>query len=391
MTADLGGSARGGGQLRPQPFKLAAPDSALEDLRERLARTRWPVAIPDEGWDLGSDRRVIARLVRRWLADYDWRESERELNSLPHYRVDLDGAAVHFLHFRARGSSRLPLVLTHGWPGSFLELASLAERLSDPGAHGVDPRLAFDVVVPSLPGFAFSEQRPQATDPASTPDLWHRLMTEVLGYERYGAHGGDLGAGVSTRLAAKHSDKVVGVHLLAVAAPPSAEQTNLSDDEQAYLEQVARWEQEEGAYEHQQMTRPLTLAYGLSDSPAGLLAWLVEKLRAWSDCGGELSRRFSDDQVLTWVTLYWLTNTIASSFRPYSDFLRRPLSAGKVRVPTAVAVFPYDLTQPPREWAERSYEIVRYTRMPRGGHFAAYEEPDLLGADIAAFFTTDLA
>lgn len=360
----------------PEPYRIAVADAALADLRSRLARTRWPAPIPGEAWELGADTATLERLVDRWASAYDWRAHEAAMNELPHFRVELDGAPVHFVHFRGEGRAALPLVLTHGWPGSFLELVPLGERLAP----------SFDVVIPSLPGFAFSAQRPGRTDPWSTPELWHRLMTDVLGYARYGAHGGDLGSGVTTRLAAAHPDAVVGIHLLAVLAPEIDHATELSDDEREYMAQVEHWEADEGAYEHQQRTRPLTLAYGLSDSPVGLLAWLVEKLRAWSDSGGDLSTRFSDDDVLTWVSLYWLTNTIASSFRPYNDHYAFPPKNVNVTVPTALAVFPRDLTQPPREWAERVYPIERYTVMPRGGHFAAFEEPDLLAADITEFF-----
>jgi pimeloyl-ACP methyl ester carboxylesterase len=210
-------------------------------------------------------------------------------------------------------------------------------------------------------------------------------MTQVLGYPRYAAHGGDLGSGVTTRIAQRHPDAVVGIHLLAVGAPAISPDAVLTDAERAYVQQVHAWEREEGAYEHEQQTRPVTLGYGLSDSPVGLLAWIAEKLRAWSDCGGDLTTRFGDDDVLTWVSLYWLTNTIATSFRPYSEFRAHPPGAPAVTVPTAVAVFPADLTQPPREWAERGYAVARYTRMPRGGHFAAFEEPGLLVTDITEF------
>jgi pimeloyl-ACP methyl ester carboxylesterase len=361
------------------------PEPALTDLRRRLELTRWPAPIPAQGWELGSETPTMRRLVARWSGGYDWREHERSMNELDHFLVDLDGAAVHFVHLRGESPGAFPIVLTHGWPGSFLELSGLAARLAFPSRYGGAAADAFDVVVPSLPGFAFSAQRPGPTDPWSTPELWHRLMTDVLGYARYGAHGGDLGAGVTTRLAARHPDAVAGIHLLAVGAPALDASSSLSAEERAYVGQVERWEREEGGYEHQQQTRPLTLAYGLSDSPVGLLAWLVEKLRAWSDCDGDLSARFSDDEVLTWVSLYWLTNTIAPSFRPYNDHWARGTATPRVDVPTALAVFPYDLSQPPRAWAERCYAITRYTRMPRGGHFAAHEEPALLAADIAAF------
>lgn len=310
------------------------------------------------------------------------------MNAFDHVRVDLGGAAVHAVRFRGESPGAFPLVLTHGWPGSFLELTNMADRLARPSCYGGDPADAFDVVVPSLPGFGFSEQRPERTDPWVTPELWHRLMSDVFGYRRYGAHGGDLGAGVTSRLAARHPQSLAGIHLLAVGAPALDGGPALGDDERAYVEKGARWEQEEGAYEHQQQTRTLTLAYGLSDSPVGLLAWLLEKFRAWSDNGGDVSTRFSADELLTWVSLYWLTNTVAPSFRPYNDHYRRGSRIPYVAVPTAIAVFPHDLAQPPREWAERSYAVTRYTRMPRGGHFAAHEEPELLAADITAFFET---
>jgi pimeloyl-ACP methyl ester carboxylesterase len=213
-------------------------------------------------------------------------------------------------------------------------------------------------------------------------------MADVLGYSRYGAHGGDLGAAITTRLAARHPDAVAGIHLLAAGTPDlsEADAPPLSDAERAYVDAVGAWERDEGAYEHQQQTRPVTLAYGLSDSPVGLLAGLVEKYRAWSDSGGDLSARFSDDDALTWASLYWLTNSIAPSFRPYSEHYRHPPKPPRITVPTALALFPADLSRPPREWAERQYAITRYTPMPRGGHFAAFEEPELLAADIAAFF-----
>jgi pimeloyl-ACP methyl ester carboxylesterase len=360
----------------PEPYRIAVADAALDDLRLRLARTRWPEPIPGEPWELGTDRATLERLVERWASAYDWRAHEAAMNELPHFRVELDGAPVHFIHLHGEDRTALPLILTHGWPGSFLELVPVGKRLAP----------SFDVIIPSLPGFAFSAQRPGRTDPSSTPELWHRLMSDVLGYAHYGAHGGDLGSGVTTRLAAAHPDAVVGIHLLAALPPDIDDRTELSEDERAYIEQVERWEAHEGAYEHQQRTRPLTLSYGLSDSPVGLLAWLVEKLRAWSDCDGDLSTRFSDVDVLTWVSLYWLTNTIAPSFRPYNDHYAFPPNTVNVTVPTALAVFPHDLTQPPREWAERVYPVERYTVMPRGGHFAAFEEPDLLAADIADFF-----
>jgi pimeloyl-ACP methyl ester carboxylesterase len=361
-----------------RPFTIAVPDGDVADLRRRLAVTRWPQPIPGcETWELGTEETTLRRLAGRWGDGYDWRAAERALNELPHFVVDLDGADVHYVHLRGSGDAPFPLVLTHGWPGSFFELIRVARLLA---------ARSFDVVVPSLPGFGFSAQRPERTDPWSTPELWHCLMTKILGYERYGAHGGDLGAGVSTRLAARHPEAVAGVHLTAVAPPELDDDAVLSEAEREYVEHVAQWNRDEGAYMHQQQTRPVTLAYGLSDSPVGLLGWLVEKYRAWSDSHGDLRSRFADDDVLTWASLYWYTNAIAPSFRPYNDAYATPARTPEVTVPTAVAVFPGDLSQPPREWAERRYAVQRYTVMPRGGHFAAWEEPDLLAEDVATFF-----
>jgi len=370
-------------------FKVAVPDADVEDLRSRLRGTRWPVAWPSTSWEAGTDIAELQRLVQYWASDYDWRAQETAINALPHQVADIDGTEVHFLRFDGEHPDALPLVVTHGWPSTFLEVVELAQRLAEPSRHGGRAEDAFTVIVPSLPGFGFSPQRPSLPPRLSNHEIWHRLMTEELGFERYAAHGGDLGAGVTTMLGQAYPEAVVGIHLLAVADPVEVDPASVTSDEQAYLDAVATWFAQDGAYEHQQMTRPVTLGYGLSDSPAGLLAWLVEKYRAWTDSDGVLSRRFSDDFVLTQASLYWFTNSISTSFRPYYEYahgMRQPLEA--VTVPTALAVFPRDLSQPPRSWAERTYNLTRYIRMPRGGHFAAHEEPQLLGDDITAFFRT---
>ncbi len=364
---------------------MAVPDGELADLRQRLRATRWPRPLPGVGWTAGTDRTTLQRLVEYWADGYDWRAHEAAINALPHETADLDGGAVHFLHYRSESPAALPIVLTHGWPSSFLELTELAERLAHPSAHGGRAADAFEVIVPSLPGFAFSDQRSVLFPAAGTHDLWQQLMTAHLGYSRYAAHGGDLGAGVTTRLAATHPNSLVGIHLLAAAAPADLDESTLSLAERQYQRQLTAWDRDEGGYQHEQMTRPTTLAYGLSDSPAGLLGWILEKYRAWSD--SDLSSSFSDDFILTQASLYWFTNTIATSFRPYYEYRNGPpLRIDRVEVPTALALFPADLSQPPRSWAERTYNLTRYTVMPRGGHFAAHEEPGLLAADITEFF-----
>ncbi|MFK8850963.1 epoxide hydrolase [Streptomyces sp. Ac-502] len=331
----------------------------------------------------------MRRLVAHWASTYDWRTHEAAINALPSHLADIDGTPVHYLRFDSERPGALPLVLTNGWPSSFLELIALARRLAAPSRYGGDAADAFTVIVPSLPGFAFSPQRPSLAESPQTHEIWHRLMHDELGYERYAAHGSDLGAGVTSRLGEAHPEAVVGIHLTAVAAPVAYDAATVTPEEQEYLDSVAAWSAAEGGYMHQQSTRPLTLSYGLADSPIGLLAWLVEKYRAWSDCGGDLSSRFSDDFLLTQASLYWFTRTISTSFRPYYEYaqgLTRRVE--RVEVPTAVALFPADLTQPPRSWAERTYHVTRYTRMPRGGHFAAHEEPELLARDLTEFFRT---
>ncbi|WP_198533280.1 epoxide hydrolase family protein [Streptomyces sp. AcH 505] len=384
--------------MTSQPPLLAVPDAELADLRARLRNTRWPTPwpttaagtepAPGTGWEAGTDAGELRRLVACWASDYDWRAQEAAVNALPSRFADIDGTPVHYLRFDGEHPGALPIVLTNGWPSSFLELTALARRLATPSRYGGEAADAFTVVVPSLPGYAFSPQRPSLTDPApQTHELWHRLMRDELGFERYAAHGGDLGAGITSRLGEAHPEAVVGIHLMAVAAPVSYDPAGVTPEERAYLDSVAAWSAEEGGYQHEQSTRPLTLSYGLADSPTGLLAWIVEKYRAWSDCGGDLSSRFSDDFLLTQASLYWFTGTVSTSFRPYYEYaqgLTRRVE--RVDVPTAVALFPADLTQPPRSWAERTYHVTRYTRMPRGGHFAAHEEPGLLAHDLTEFF-----
>ncbi|KOG90258.1 hydrolase [Streptomyces varsoviensis] len=374
---------------------IAVPDAELAELRSRLRQTRWPTPWPGGGGErgdggggeTGTDAAELRRLVDHWSSGYDWRAHEAAINALPSHFADIDGTPVHYLRFDGERPGALPIVLTNGWPSSFLELTGLARRLAAPSRYGGDAADAFTVIVPSLPGFAFSPQRPSPTE--QTHELWHRLMHDELGFERYAAHGGDLGAGITSRLGEAHPEAVAGIHLMAVAAPAVHDPADVTPEEQEYLDSVAAWSAAEGAYMHQQSTRPLTLSYGLADSPTGLLAWIVEKYRAWSDCGGDLSSRFSDDFLLTQASLYWFTGTISTSFRPYYEYaqgLTRRVE--RVTVPTAVALFPADLTRPPRSWAERTYHVTRYTHMPRGGHFAAHEEPALLAHDLTEFFRT---
>ncbi|WP_328830153.1 epoxide hydrolase [Streptomyces sp. NBC_00252] len=372
----------------PGPL-IEVPEAALDDLRTRLRGTRWAAPWPVPGWQAGTDAEELRRLAEYWADGYDWRAHETEINALPSRFADIDGTTVHYLRFDAEREGALPLVLTNGWPSTFYELVELARRLSTPSRHGGDPRDAFTVIVPSLPGFTFSSPPTSLDQSPPTHELWHRLMHDELGFERYGAHGGDLGSGITARLGQAHPENVVGIHVLDIlSTPPDAGSARLTDEEREYLTAVTAWSQEEGAYAHQQRTRPLTLAQGLSDSPAGLLGWMVEKYRSWSDCDGDLSTRFTDDFLLTQASLYWFTNTIGTSFIPYYVSGQGLLpKLDRVEVPTALALFPANLGAPaPRGFVERRYHLTRYTTMPRGGHFPAHEEPELLADDITEFF-----
>ncbi|MDQ0729161.1 pimeloyl-ACP methyl ester carboxylesterase [Microbacterium sp. W4I20] len=365
-------------------FDIVPSSEDMDDLRDRIKRTRWVPAWPVAGWEAGTDQATLRRLAERWVNEFDWNARQREIHALPWASVSLDGVDLSYLRFDAEQPGRRPLILTNGWPSSALELVDLARRLASPSAYAGDAADAVTVIVPALPGFPFSPQRPTFDD--QTHELWHRLMTEELGFEQYTAHGGDLGAGITSRLAESHPESVVGIHLLAVAAPPHFDEATVTVEERAYLDEVQTWTAAEGGYQHQQQTRPLTLAPALSDSPVGLLSWIIEKHRAWSDSGGDLSRRFSDDYLLTLASLYWFSGSISTSLRPYYEYASgRMTRVTRVTVPTALAVFPLDLTHPPRSWAERTYNIVQYTVMPRGGHFAPHEEPELLATDITAF------
>lgn len=380
-----------------QPFKIHIPQSTLDDLRERLLHTRWPDEIPGSGWDYGSNLAYMKKLIDYWRTKFDWRIQEEFINTFAHFRASIDGVGIHFIHERGKGPNPLPLVITHGWPSSFFEMLKIIPLLSDPASYGGDAADSFDVVVPSMPGYGFSDRPTQRGMTTSRiADLWARLMIEGLGYPRFAARGGDIGAGVTNRLGLAYPDHVVGIHVSDLIYPylgPGARE--LSEAERQMLAEDERWYKEEGAYANIQETKPQTLSYGLNDSPAGLAAWIVEKFRAWSDCDGEVERRFTQDELLTNVTIYWVTETINSSMRIYYEHRHNPMpleyassvSQGeKISVPSAVALFPKDINHPPQEWAERSYNVQRWTEMPRGGHFPAMEEPDLLVEDIRTFF-----
>ena len=373
------------------PFTIRVPDAVLSDLKTRIRHTRWPGQAPGAAWTQGTDLEYLKRLLGYWAEGFDWREQERQLNTFKHLRAELGDIHVHFVHERAREGKGIPLILTHGWPSSFLELLRLVPLLTNPKASGIDAP-AFDVVIPSLPGYGFSE-RPAQTNYRTVARLWHELM-HGLGYVRYGAGGGDFGAGVATHMAIENPAPMIGIHLTTMELwPPTGEGTRpLTDAECAYVADVRRWDEVERGYSAIQSTRPQTVGYGLNDSPAGLAAWILEKWRAWSDSDGDLDSRFSRDFLLSTLTLYWVTETITSSMRDYFDNRWHPANippGTRVRVPVGFANFDNNYVSEgnaPREWAERLYDVRRWTSMPSGGHFAAAEEPELLARDIAAFF-----
>jgi pimeloyl-ACP methyl ester carboxylesterase len=378
------------------PFTIQVEAETLSDLRERIRKTRWPEHAPGAAWEQGTDLEYLRQLLTYWADEFDWRAQESKLNAPDQFRAYLDGVQIHFVHERAKRGNGIPLILTHGWPSTFAELLPLVPLLTDPDAHGIDGP-AFDIVIPSLPGYGFSGRPARmGVNYQYVAGQWHRLM-QGLGYERYGAQGGDFGAGVATFMAMNDPQPMIGVHLsnLEIAPYTGPGSRPLSAAEKAYRERNEAFWQEEHGYKAIQSTKPQTLGYGLNDSPAGLAAWILEKWRSWADSGGNLDERFSRDFLLTTVTLYWVTQTITSSMRDYfdNDNMRFRVTLGPqdfVNVPTGVAVFAsnfVDEGQPPREWVERLYNLRRWTPMPKGGHFAAIEEPELLAHDIAAFFS----
>ncbi len=372
----------------PVPFTSTTSAEQLDDLRRRLRATRWPDAPEGVGWTLGADLGYLQELARYWAEEYDWPAREARFNALPRFRVDIEGTGVHVVHARSRTGAGFPLVLSHGWPDSFWRYTKVIDLLVDPAAHGADPADAFDVVVPDMPGFGYSDPPAGAPiDSIAVAGRWAELMT-ALGYDRFGAAGGDVGSHVSRWLALDHPDRVVAVHRTDGGIPVVTGQEDLSEAERAFLADATRWGAEEGAYGAMHRTKPQTAAFGLTDSPVGLLAWIVEKLRSWSDCDGDLERRYSKDEILDDVTIYWLTGTIGSSMRMYHANGEIPVAERlrRVDVPSGFLLFPADLVRPPLEWLERGANVVRFGEAPRGGHFAAFEEPELYAAELREFF-----
>jgi pimeloyl-ACP methyl ester carboxylesterase len=364
------------------PFKIDVPQSVLDDLHHRLANTRWPDEIEDAGWGYGANREYLQQLVAYWQQGYDWRAQEAKLNEFAQFTAEVDELNIHFLHIEGKGPNPVPLLLTHGWPDSFFRMVKLIPLLTDPASYGGRAEDAFTVVVPSLPGYGFSDRptRP-GYDAKRMAAVLDKLMTKTLGYDKYLAHGGDWGSIITEQLALHHADSLLAIHLTDVPsshAKTADELTDLSAAEKEFLAKAKVWLEKEAGYQKIQGTKPETLAYGLNDSPVGLLAWIIEKFHTWSENDGNVEHTFTKDELLTNVMIYWVTQTIGSSVRLYYETQHNPALAkpSYAKVPAGFAIFPKDILPAPREFAERFFN---------GGHFAALEQTGLLAADLREF------
>lgn len=382
--------------MRVEPFAIHVADEVLTDLGLRLERTRWAQDFANDQWQYGTNGRYLGELLQYWRESYDWRRHERQMNELPHFRAVIDEVPIHFVHVRGKGPKPIPLMLNHGWPWTFWDFHKMIGPLTDPETHGGDPADAFDVVVPSLPGYGFSTPLTKpGLNVSSTADLWVKLM-DGLGYPRFATHGGDWGAIISAQLGHKYADRLIGAHITLMAAldfftgggvPPE----DFSPQERSWAERNRHFFLAEAGYYALQSTKPQTVAFALNDSPVGLCSWIVEKRRTWSDCGGDVEKRFSKDDLLTTVMLYWVTQSFGTSARYYYEAAHRPWQPAHsrtpvVEAPTAVAVFLNEVVLQPKRWAERYYNLKRWTVFPSGGHFAPMEEPQVLIRDIREFF-----
>lgn len=367
-------------------LQIRISDNVLNDLRDRIKRTRWPDEIIGSDWDFGANLSYMKELADYWMNKFDWRKIEDEINVYPNFIAEIDGYNIHFLHIKGKGAKSLPLIALHGWPGSFLEMMKLIPLLTE------NDEFSFDLVIPSLMGFGFSQRiTERGCNLQFMSNLFCKLMNE-LKYEKFGVHGGDFGSGLGMSLALMYPRNLIGLHLNNIEGyykpyiPPG---DRLSIDEIQFEKESNDWDDKEGAYSHQQRTKPLTLAYGLNDSPIGLCAWIIEKFYGWSDCKGNMESVFTKDELLANVTLYWVTETIHSSIRLYNESRKTPLHFTKdnfVNIPVAIARFPLEDVFPPPEYVERGFNVQKWSDMPVGGHFASMEQPELLAEDIKAFF-----
>ncbi|MGI8927267.1 MAG: epoxide hydrolase family protein [Tepidiformaceae bacterium] len=372
--------------MPPRPYSINVPQSVIDDLHERLERTRWPDALPGTGWDYGADVAYIRELCDYWRHGYDWRKHEAALNAFPQFLCEVDGHDFHFWHVRGNGPEPFPLMLVHGWPGSIYEFHHLIGPLTDPASHGGDAADAFDVVIPALPGYGFGGRTTErGWGPSRTAAAFNDLMVRELGYDRYGTQGGDWGGFITAAMAGFHPQHIAGVHTNFPAARAPKE---VPEHQRHFIEMRDAFQRDETGYSSTQGTKPMSLAIAQADSPAGIAAWITEKFRTWSDCAGDIESVYTKDQLLTNIMFYWAPNSIAGAARMYYESRRDPgaFQAPRVEAPTAVAVFPRELVLSPREWMEPRFNVQRWTEFPRGGHFAAMEQPQALLEDVRAFF-----
>lgn len=371
-------------------FTANISDDNISELKEKIKNTRWPDEMHDSSWNYGSNLSYMKDLADYWLNTFSWKKVEEKINSFPNYTFDVDGNTIHFLHIKSKHENAIPLIITHGWPGSFLEMFKLIPLLTN------NEECAFDVVIPSVIGFGFSSKATkEGCNNTYIASLWHKLMLE-LGYNKYAAQGGDIGSGISTRLAMNYPKHMIGLHLNYVSdsfKPAFYDENTVSKEVRNYQEELNTWAQKEAGYAYIQSTKPITLAYGLNDSPIGLCAWIIEKFNSWSDHNGNIEEVFTKDELLANVSLYWFTQSIHSSIRIYNENSKNPMVFGKndyIQCPVAYAQFPKEISKPPREFLEKAYNITRWSVMKKGGHFAASEQAELLAKDLREFFKSIL-
>jgi pimeloyl-ACP methyl ester carboxylesterase len=381
-------------------FKINISQTVLDDLKNRISNTRWTDEIENSNWEYGTNKTYLKELCNYWQNKFDWKKQEEYLNSFPNFKAIIDGVHIHFIHAKGEGKNAVPLLLTHGFPDSFVRFLKIIPLLTKADENG----FSFDVIVPSNPGYGFSDiPTEKGMNTKLIASLFTKLMTEELGYQKFVAHGGDTGSDITEKIALYHDESVLGIHIIDVPwqhgfAPPK----DPSKAEKKFLEASTQWSMKEGAYSMLQSTKPQTLAYGLNDSPVGLAAWIIEKFKTWSDCDGNIETCFTKDELLTNITIYWVKQTINSSFRLYKEgidtlmnSMYNPLAklnpfdktGTKTEVPTAFASFPKDISLPPKEYVERFFNVQQWTEMPKGGHFSAMEQPELLAEDLRKFFS----
>jgi microsomal epoxide hydrolase len=377
--------------LTIEPFTVDVDDATLDDLRARLRNTRFPAQLPDAGWDYGTELGYLRELVTYWAEQYDWPARQARMNAFDHFRTEIDGTGVHFVHAPSPVEGALPLLLTHGWPGSFVEFLDVIEPLRDPAAHGGDPADAFHVVVASLPGYGFSgPTRERGWHPGRIARAWAQLMA-ALGYDRYVAQGGDWGYFVTREVALADPEHCIGIHLN--MAPPVPMTEDVTPEEQEYLDGMKAYDAVDSGYMKEQSTKPQTIGYALDDSPAGLAAWIVEKFRTWSDCDGDVERSFTKDQLLDNLMVYWVTATAHSAGRLYYEVMQGFATGGidplaKPTQPVGYARYPKEIMRTSERWFGMQYPLHHFAAMPRGGHFAAFECPDLYVPNVRECFRT---